>query len=64
MYEKDLKCSVSLPQGTVGWSAVCNCDIFWSYSFLANIVLFKHDKVLLLAKKGAISRRKNIFELK
>ena len=25
-------CSVSLPEGTVGWSAVCNCGIFWSYS--------------------------------
>ena len=21
------KCSVNLPHGTVGWSAVCNCDI-------------------------------------
>ena len=23
--------SVALPQGTVGWSAVCNCDISSSY---------------------------------
>ena len=24
------KCSVSLPNGTVGWSAVCDCDFSWS----------------------------------
>ena len=26
------KCSVALPHGAVGWSAVCNCGISWSYS--------------------------------
>ena len=28
-----LWCSVSLPQGVVGlgWAAVCNCGISWSY---------------------------------
>ena len=25
-------CSVSLPCGGVGWSAVCDCDITWSYT--------------------------------
>ena len=26
------KCSVTLPYGAVGWSAVCDCGISWSYS--------------------------------
>ena len=26
------KCPVALPQGAVGWSAVCDCGISWSYS--------------------------------
>ena len=26
------KCSVALPQGTLGWSAVCDCSISGSYS--------------------------------
>ena len=26
----DCKCSVSLPHGVVGWSAVCDCGIFWT----------------------------------
>ena len=25
-------CSVFLPQGFLGWSAVCDCGISWSYS--------------------------------
>ena len=25
------KCSVALPRGAVGWSAVCDCGISWSY---------------------------------
>ena len=29
----DCKCSVSLPHGVVGWSAVCDCDIFWTLRF-------------------------------
>ena len=29
----DCKCSVSLPHGVVGWSAVCDCGIFWTLSF-------------------------------
>ena len=24
-------CTVTLPHGAVGWSAVCDCGIFWSY---------------------------------
>ena len=28
----DSKCSVCLPRGAVGWSAVCDCDVFSSYS--------------------------------
>ena len=24
-------CSLSLPHGAVGWSAVCDCGISWSY---------------------------------
>ena len=26
----DCKCSVSLPHVGVGWSAVCDCGIFWT----------------------------------
>ena len=29
----DCKCSVSLPHGVVGWSAVCDCGIFWTIRF-------------------------------
>ena len=29
-----LWCSVSLPQGVVGWTAVCNCGFSWSYLFI------------------------------
>ena len=30
--------SVSLPHGAIGLSAVCNCDISWSYSpFLSSV---------------------------
>ena len=25
-------CYVAIPRGTVGWSAECECGIFWSYS--------------------------------
>ena len=25
-------CSVAIPHGAVGWSVVCDCGIFWSYS--------------------------------
>ena len=31
--------SVSLPQGTVGQSAVCDCDTSWSYSLVERIRL-------------------------
>ena len=27
-----LECSLSLPRSAVGWSAVCDCCISWSYS--------------------------------
>ena len=29
----DCKCSVSFPHGVVGWSAVCDCGIFWTLRF-------------------------------
>ena len=33
--------SVFLPHGVMGWPAVCNCDIPWSYSFVfCDVVLF------------------------
>ena len=28
----DYYCSVAHPHGLVGWSAVCDCGIYWSYS--------------------------------
>ena len=27
----DSQCSVALPHGAMGWSAVCDFDIVWSY---------------------------------
>ena len=43
----DCLCPVSLPNGTVGWSAVCICGISWSCS-LTFIILFlpKHARYL------------------
>ena len=32
-----LWCSVSLPHGVMGWAAVCNCGISWSYLFIFEI---------------------------
>ena len=32
-------CSVALPHGAVGWSAVCDCGIFWSYAFFYYSIL-------------------------
>ena len=29
--------SVSLPRGAVGWSFICDCGIFWSYSLTFSI---------------------------
>ena len=29
----DCKCSVSLPHGVIGSSAVCDCGIFWTLRF-------------------------------
>ena len=26
------KCFVALPHGAMGWSAVCDCGVSWSYS--------------------------------
>ena len=31
--------SVSIPHGAMGRSAVCDCDIFWSYSLVESICL-------------------------
>ena len=33
LHSCDCKCSVSLPHGVVGWSAVCDCGIFWTLRF-------------------------------
>ena len=41
-----------VPHGTVGWSTVCDCDISRSYTTLSKHSFFKHDKILLLAKKS------------
>ena len=37
--QKNSRCSMTLPHGAVGWSAVCQCGISRSYS-LAFLVLF------------------------
>ena len=31
------QCSVSLSQGALGWTAVCDCGIFCSYSYFLEI---------------------------
>ena len=35
---------VALPHGAVGWSGVCNCGIYWSYSFAVLAVNFHFKK--------------------
>ena len=39
-------CFLAFPHGVLGWSAVCDCDIFWSYSLeprhmISNNVVFR-----------------------
>ena len=48
----DLKFSVSLPQGTYGWSTVFESDILQSYSLFSKHSFFKHDKLIILAKRS------------
>ena len=57
---QDLKYSVSLPHGTIGWPVVCDCDIPWSFSPLAIIVYFKHDRNTSTGVKEARTCRKHI----
>ena len=33
--------SVSLPQGAVGWSTVCDCGISWLYSLTFTVILLR-----------------------
>ena len=42
----DSQCSVALPRGTVGWSAVCDCGISLSNS-LAYFLTFSSRKYFL-----------------
>ena len=30
---------MSLTRGAVGWYAVCDCDIFWSYTLIVSVQL-------------------------
>ena len=39
----DSQCSVTFPHGAVGWSAVCNCGISWSYSLAFLVCAFIED---------------------
>ena len=36
---------MSLPNDAVGWPAVCDCNIFWSYSLFPVIVLISVLKI-------------------
>ena len=36
----DCYCSVAHPHDAVGWSAVCDCDIFLSYSLFCRLLAF------------------------
>ena len=40
-----------------------DCDISWSFSLFSKHSFFRHDKILLLAKKGASCRRKTYLSL-
>ena len=42
------KCYVTLPHGVVGGSAVCDCGIFWSYTFF--IIIDKDNKYKIQCK--------------
>ena len=33
----DCYCSVALPHAAVGWSAVCDCGISWTYSLTVSL---------------------------
>ena len=35
IYNKPYFCNVALPLDDVGWSEVCCCGIFWSYSLFS-----------------------------
>ena len=37
----DCKCFVTLPRDTVGWPAVCNCGISWSYKLIFVVYMVK-----------------------
>ena len=70
------KCSVALPHGALGWSAVCDCGISWSYSLTTNLkelctkctvkpVLSSHskvDKAKVLMAKGRLMKVESIVE--
>ena len=40
-------CSLPLPNCVVGWSAVCDCGISWSYSLTFSFALYIHVQVKL-----------------
>ena len=40
-----LKCSLALPHGAVGWSAVFDCGISWLYSFTFLSMIFLSNNI-------------------
>ena len=48
------KCSVALPHGAVGWSAVCDCVIYWSNSINCEHRLGNNDKKLCFDRHKAV----------
>ena len=36
---------MSLRHGAVGWSAVCDCGIFWSYSLTFRTIYLVYEQV-------------------
>ena len=40
------KCSVAFLHGAVGWSAVCDCGISWSYSLICRFLIEIRSKLV------------------
>ena len=55
----DSQCSVALPRGTVGWSAVCDCGISLSYS-LAYFLIFSSRKYFPGSASSLVAIIKNL----
>ena len=61
------KCSVAVPPGAVGWSAVCDCVIFWSYSltFVCDTMSYygEYLRYVIWKSSNLFENRPHIFKI-